>query len=166
MMVGAFAVLVAVTAAAPYSLSVDNRVGKKMYMAAEVSSYASLPALGVRAGWFLGPDAVLSIGQTRMNATQAGETHSGNATEIGYKSFFTNSLYAEAGFHHQIWSVFGKDYARSATTLHVGNQWQRRSATAGCDWLGYMLPVAGTAPVANDVTARFRVIRAYAGYSF
>lgn len=166
MMITALISVAAATAAAPFSLSVDNRVGKHVYVAAEVSAYAARPSEGLRAGYFLSPDTVLELSHARLSTEYAGEDVAGTATDFGYKTFFSNSFYGNAGFSHQTWAVDNRSYGRTAATVQVGNQWQWRSATAGCDWLGYLMPLTGSAPVANGRADRVRFVRAYAGYSF
>jgi hypothetical protein len=166
MLITALIAVAATTAAAPFSLSVDNRVGKHAYVAAEVSAYASRPSEGLRAGYFLSPDTVLELTHARLSSQYAGDDVTGTATDLGYKTFFSNSLYGHAGLSHQTWAVDDRKYGRTAATVQVGNQWQWRAATAGCDWLGYLLPLSGSAPVANGPADRFRFVRAYAGYSF
>lgn len=75
--------------------------------------------------------------------------------EITYKHFFSNSFYTRVGAAYRrillsnAWFFFSSQTIGEigsvdslAADIAIGNQWQWDSFTLGCDWIGYMAPVA------------------------
>lgn len=180
-------------------LSVDNRIGKKAFAAIELAGFTPNLGFGLRGGYFISPDSI--IGLSYLNGSFDTKTQSYNKSlfEVTYKRFFTNSLYLDAGFGYQKWTVDYKvtDNSNSATenastatltnfglVLHVGNQWQWRAFTVGCDWAGYFQPLTSTEKFAssgnnntidqdkeeraikNNTSSTYHLVRLYAGYAF
>jgi hypothetical protein len=138
-------------------LSVDHRVGKTVFIAAE--PYGRLPSAGFggRIGYFITPDSLVGINYATGSLKRNDAVFDSTLLELTYKRFFTNSIYMDAGVASELVDVKYKvidtantlarvesnaSLKRSGFVLHIGNQWQLSNFTIGCDWLGHHLPVS------------------------
>lgn len=150
----------------PYSLSVDNRIGKHFFTAAELSAPGTRLAPGVRVGYFLTPDSVFEMSHVAFEDDVGSSADiDARQTSASFKTFLANSLLVGAGAIRQEWGFNQESNVRTSLAVHVGNQWQWAVATVGCDWLSYLWPVHGSA-AASDAAERFQYLRTYAGISF
>jgi hypothetical protein len=180
-------------------LSVDNRVGKKIYAALELAGFSPNLGFGLRGGYFLNPDSIVSLSYVGGGFSTKTQKYQKSLFEVTYKRFFTNSLYADAGLGYQKWTADYKVTDNSDSTkeigtqatisniglvLHVGNQWQWRAFTTGCDWAGYFQPLTRSEKFAssssfnsldrekeeravkNNTRSTYHLLRFYAGYAF
>lgn len=180
-------------------MSVDNRIGKKVFAAIELAGLTPNVGFGVRGGYFLSPDSILGLSYAAGSFETKTQNYKKSIFEVTFKRFFTNSLYADAGLGYQKWTVDYRVTDNSNSTkelnsqatiadiglvLHIGNQWQWRAFTVGCDWAGYFQPLssskkfadAGDAnkadqakeerAVEHNTRSTFHLLRLFAGYAF
>lgn len=94
------------------------------------------------------------------------EVLKGESVGLHYKHFFGNSFYVKLGADYRGIKYTGKildphfasiDGTSGVASIVVGNQWQWKTWTAGCDWIGGGLPfatfVSSTNGSAADVAA-------------
>lgn len=137
-------------------ISVDHRVDKKVFIAAE--PYGRLPSAGFggRIGYFITPDSLVGVNYSTGSLSLNDAAYDSMLFELTYKRFFTNSIYIDAGIANEAVDVKYKvvdatnsfarveskaEIKRSGVVLHIGNQWQWSTFTLGCDWLGHHLPI-------------------------
>ena len=138
-------------------ISVDHRVGKKVFVAVE--PYGRLPSAGygARVGYFITPDSLVGVNYSTGRLDLNDAAYESTLFELTYKRFFTNSIYMDAGLASEAVDTryrvidaansFAKVESkaalkRSGVVLHIGNQWQWSNITLGCDWLGHHLPLS------------------------
>jgi hypothetical protein len=192
----------------------DNRSGKKfsiLGVTAGLSQFAT--GTGVTFSWFISRNTQLEAGyfEEEWNKIhyENSITRTSKFSTLRLKHFVRNSFYFTGGggtrelyYEHNVPSSsseapiprasyrFVQKETQLIVDLAVGNQWQFKGFTIGCDWLGISLPrktlsqsiqIEGTPPVDtgngdmryND-KALFRIIngtewwltRAYIGWSF
>jgi hypothetical protein len=138
-------------------ISVDHRVDKTVFIAAE--PYGRLPSSGYggRIGYFITPDSLVGVNYSAGDLDLNNAVYDSTLVELTYKRFFTNSIYMDAGVASEVVDVkyrvvdaantFARveskaNIKRSGLVLHIGNQWQWSNLTLGCDWLGHHLPLS------------------------
>jgi len=180
-------------------MSVDHRVGKMFFVAVEPFGRIPSSGFGLRSGYFITPDSFVGVNYSQGTLAFVSTVYESNLFELTYKRFFTNSFYMDAGIASEQLEVkyevvsavnsFAKVqseafFQRSGLVLHLGNQWQWRRFTVGCDWLGHHLPLVKketfNAARDGDITdegrqkqevrsttrSTLQLVRIYFGFSF
>jgi hypothetical protein len=153
--------------------SAANRQDKKWGWFGDVSGLnignINMYNLGVGVNYFINPNnlIVAEIGTgTNVDFVSSfgGDTVNGwtNWQGIYYKHFFNNSFYIKGGIEftevrYNVTHYELTDYSQSAYInlyslyVAIGNQWQFRTFTLGCDWVAADLPFANTSYSETDV---------------
>lgn len=157
--------------------SEENRDGKEIMLVAQPVGFGPVAgtASGLAIGFFASANSIFLIDATygRSSGELINFSWNGDHTDfvgssvgIHFKQFLANSFYMRVGLDqrhveystsHSKSSWFGiteAPYAYSFTgdstagSLAIGNQWQFRGFTLGCDWFGVSTPLAST--VSNE----------------
>jgi hypothetical protein len=110
------------------------------------------PVAGVRGDYFLSPDTVVTASYLTGSAGDIiTYEYDKTALDVKLKRFLTNSFYADAGLGYERFAVSydvflagQKDFKKLhgvasnvGVEAHIGNQWQWKVFSLGCDWVGY-----------------------------
>lgn len=123
-----------------------NRSGKRLMITGSPVGFSfGSPATGFQGAYFLSEDKLIGAGVYNIS----GSENSGTGIEIFYKSFESNTFYFQPTISYRnikdddTFFDFSfseeKNYrARDiAVGIKIGNQWQFKNFTLGCDWFGY-----------------------------
>lgn len=138
--------------------SEDNRQGKEFTVLGEVGLIDVVHSgTGIQAGYFVSPRLLAEADYFSAQFSFLGYKSDVTLATARAKYFFANSFYAQAGLGMRSLdlqdtgdAIFatGKDESTKfhATSLvgevGIGNRWQWSGFTMGCDWVGYVQPVA------------------------
>lgn len=141
----------------PVATSADERSKMKVYAGAEGGS-AIVPFAtgGAVLGAYVGQDWLINANYTEGSADVDNVDLKWNYTEVRAKRFFGNSLFVNFGVGQRRYEFDmdatqiggGEDVhleaesMNSGLSLSVGNQWQWRNVSVGCEWLGAYIPFA------------------------
>ena len=150
--------------------SAHNRMNKKYSLTVMPIGFGPLNGIDseINVGYFLDRKSIVSV---RYNNLVKGNTctgslscsDSGKAYGVSYKRFFGNSFYVNTAIdqreisYSETQSDLGAgnywfNFKGSSTifSVVVGNQWQWKSFTLGCDWAGLGVPLAHQITNEND----------------
>jgi hypothetical protein len=140
--------------------SQSSRAGKKFTATYQIVGVgpSSTFANGVALGFFLEPDWIIMLEGTRGREATVFDIFDDTdveSTSIGIhaKNFAGNSFYYRFGvdyrdLEYQYTDNFLTTTRRTfdsqswAVSLNIGNQWQFKNFTIGCDWVGVTLPLS------------------------
>lgn len=148
----------------PILRSVDYRQDARYQVTAGLGSLAPYLGFTLNLAYFQEPDRLYTLSYTKgvdmkdvlLNLFFGHDDEiQAHLLTAGYKQFFSNSFYAEAGgFLRRVSQVAVNEISYSSRegvadftmdsvgfTLAVGNQWQWPTFTLGCDWIGMMVPL-------------------------
>ncbi len=141
----------------------DNRSQKKFVVTGQPAGImpGGVFAIGASFGWYLDPDSIVQLEATsgkssflwifwpRVRASTLG---------LSYKKFVGETFYLAGGamyksVEYDDWQIFSDDgsfkgYAILAN-FGLGNQWQWRGFTLGCDWIGLAVPLTSKVTESN-----------------
>lgn len=132
-----------------------NRLNKSYILAAQVAGFtvAPIPGFGAIAGYYFNRNSLIQIEYTTGTLPYLFFDFQADTAEINYKHFFGNSFYAKGGLAYRklvlknVRFLFSDETTGEIGTveslaagLAIGNQWQWKEFTLGCDWIGYMAP--------------------------
>jgi hypothetical protein len=129
----------------------EERQRKRLYLGAELFGAAGGTSKGLRAAWFLDSNLIVE-GNYILSHSERLQTYEGTLMELRGKYFPRNSFYWGAGLTHADWTyeVKGNSTGSAPATgsvrkigldLHLGNQWQWKYFTMGCEWAGILVPL-------------------------
>lgn len=134
-----------------------NRVGKSYLLTAQVlgSAVSPVPSAGVNAGIYIDRNSLIEAQFSHGTVSYLFFDIEATTFGVNYKHFFSNSFYARMGGAYRkillknAWFLFSNrtisevgSVESLAADLAIGNQWQWQNFTLGCDWIGYMAPIA------------------------
>ena len=137
--------------------STENRKGKTAVVLAEIGLVDLLHSgVGAQVGYFLSPKLMLEADYLHASFSFLGYQSNVNVATVRTKLFVGNSFYVQGGLGirnlesvDDSLSLFGTDSYNSTFTssylvgeIGIGNRWQFSAFTIGCDWVGYLVPVA------------------------
>jgi hypothetical protein len=136
----------------PSGKSARNREGKSVLLTATPIGLGpvTLVSQGLSAGLYVNPDAIVQLDfLANADDDYDGSNYDTKIRSLGlfFKQFLGNSFYIKPGFEyrwiHHSYNYSGlnsESWGFKANTLGVslaiGNQWQFRGFTMGCDWFG------------------------------
>jgi hypothetical protein len=144
--------------------SEHNRMGKNHQVALQLfgANPNGVPGGGLTYGYFLDRSSMIiaevtgSDYKTNQDSSFGGKYDvEGSTIGVHYKKFFGNSFYVKAGvdqrhvdlkysYTSSLSSNFNTAYGfksdSTAASLVIGNQWQWKNFTLGCDWIGMTVP--------------------------
>ena len=147
------------TAPAPHD-SAFNRKNKKVVILGEIGLVNLLNAgYGAEVGYYLTPNRVLEADFLQSSFAFLGTESKINLATARFKWFLNNSFYLQFGAGiRQMEAIDDSSYFSTAFNLEsysskfsavhgiaevgLGNRWQFSSFTIGCDWVGYVVPLA------------------------
>lgn len=137
--------------------SSDNRQGKKGVVLAEIGLIDVVHfGSGIQVGYFLTPRLMLEADYMQASFSLFGYESKVNVATARTKWFVGNSFYVQGGAGlrqlsavDDVSAFIGTDSYRTSFAssylvgeVGIGNRWQFDSFTIGCDWVGYLVPLA------------------------
>lgn len=139
-----------------------NRVDKKYEISLMPVGFGPNPGVstGVNFGYYINKDSTVLLSYSYISKGRScwgfySCSDSGQSFGVHYKKFVSNSFYYSFGFYHrqvtfneQLTNSAPDDYNYSFTGtsndvgMSIGNQWQWKTFTLGCDWIGMSYPFA------------------------
>lgn len=169
-------------------LSAENRKELKYqttlsFIGADYSGFRSNFTLGV--GYFIDDNDLINLRYTFQNSSGAEQSRSSNdfpektrAIALGDRHFFGNSFNTLGSLYWKDHSKFDRANGRTyyfkdyGLGIRLGNEWQWKNFTMGCDWFGLnhsLVKVADSFPATSfglDRELTFSFLNFYLGYSF
>lgn len=133
------------------STSQSNREDKEFVFTAQPLGFgpSAIVTQGVSAGFLLNPDAILQVDFIGNNDEEYNDETDlkVRSLSVSYKQFLGNSFYVKPGIEHR-WvredyhddganEFWGYKGTMTGVQFAVGNQWQIKNFTIGCDWFGF-----------------------------
>lgn len=164
-----------------------NRRGKKMTLALSTGFNYSNSSAGASLGFFLDDDSIIGASFYDLDDDNNfnEDYEEGLAIELSFKQFSGNSFYIQPFAYYrdvkefEKESFFGSIENRSYTIrdvgvgIKIGNQWQWKNLTLGCDWFGINRQVSRLEEEGdegflsfNDDRTQFTLLNLYFGASF
>jgi len=142
--------------------SEHHRIGKKVNLNAQlvgVGPNAAAPSAGITGGYFLNRNQLIQLEVLGNDNSNTGIDYKVKTQSVGvhFKSFVGNSFYYKIGLDERFVdynysSTNSSDHTNDiirkfkgqslAASVAIGNQWQWDNFTLGCDWFGYVFPLA------------------------
>jgi hypothetical protein len=141
--------------------SEHNRMGKNLQATLIAVGFGPVagPVTGVNLSYIIDRNSLVNLSYVKL--AQSAYTCSGsiacaatgNAVTLSYKSFVSNSFYytvgigrREAGYNEAEVPSGTTSYTFTGSSIgaeiSIGNQWQWKNFTLGCDWIGYNFPLS------------------------
>lgn len=140
--------------------SEHNRINKKFQMTFLAVGAGSLPGTvgGANLGYFFDRNSLINLSYMRVRQSSYSCSGSvtcsadGNEFAVSYKKFATNSFYYTLGLGRKEVEYNKAEVPGGAVhyrfngnaigaEISVGNQWQWKNFTLGCDWIGFNFPL-------------------------
>jgi hypothetical protein len=143
--------------------SEHNRIDKNFEASVIAVGFGPVPGTvgGFTFGYYLNRNSLINLSYVKVRQSayscsgSIGCTASGNAIALSYKRFASNSFYytlglsrREAGYRETeepsgVTAYKFNGYALGGE-VSIGNQWQWKNFTLGCDWIGFNFPLGYT----------------------
>lgn len=125
--------------------SEQNREGLKYQFVGSLSGvqHSFTPNPSVEASYFINKNTQISLRHNKYNESYESEQFSneGQVIQLGYKNFNSNSFYYRPSVFFREMKIEDTEdtsyvFRDLGVGYAIGNQWQWKNFTLGCDWVG------------------------------